>query len=59
MPHPATSGDQVYGIVIVEQRKFTESALFSGSYRSDEWNMLSEQERKKLLLTFEDDGEFW
>lgn len=27
--------------------------------RSDEWNLLSPEERKRLNLVFDDDGEFW
>lgn len=27
--------------------------------RSPEWNNISEKEREKLGLTFNDDGEFW
>lgn len=29
------------------------------SDRSDEWNLLSNEERKRLDLVFDDDGEFW
>ncbi|XP_068730617.1 calpain-B-like isoform X1 [Montipora capricornis] len=29
------------------------------SDRSDEWNLLSAEERKRLNLVFDDDGEFW
>ncbi|CAH3140847.1 unnamed protein product [Porites lobata] len=29
------------------------------SDRSDEWNLLSPEERKRLNLVFDDDGEFW
>ena len=27
--------------------------------RSSEWSLLSEQEKREMELTFEDDGEFW
>ena len=28
-------------------------------FRSPEWNKVTQAEREKLGLTFEDDGEFW
>ena len=33
--------------------------LRSKFFRSDEWNLLSAEERKRLNLVFDDDGEFW
>lgn len=37
------------------------SAEWKGAWsdRSDEWNLLSNEERKRLDLVFDDDGEFW
>ena len=29
------------------------------SYRSPEWNKVSESQKKDLGLTFDDNGEFW
>jgi len=29
------------------------------SYRSAEWNKVSESQKKELGLTFDDNGEFW
>ena len=29
------------------------------SYRSDEWKLLSDDRKRELGITFEDDGEFW
>jgi hypothetical protein len=28
-------------------------------FRSPEWNSISDRERQRLGLTFQDDGEFW
>ena len=35
------------------------SSIILFSSRSDEWNLLSPEERKRLNLVFDDDGEFW
>lgn len=44
---------------LLDRKLLLRSSIILFFSRSDEWNLLSPEERKRLNLVFDDDGEFW